>query len=61
MLVGGQQFPVLLTAHHREPPVVYQGDAEKPPHFFLTPAYDLNVGHAMKVSGIEISKKLNQT
>ena len=52
MLVGGQQFPVLLTAHHREPPVVYQGDAEKPPHFFLTPAYDLNVGHAMKVSGI---------
>lgn len=51
--VAGQHFPTLITLHHREPPVVYDGVRQDPevPHFFLTPAFDLNIGHAIKMVG----------
>lgn len=51
--VAGVHYPTLVASRHREPSIVYEGVREGPevPHSFVLPAFDLNIGHAIKLVG----------
>lgn len=51
--VAGVHYPTLVASRHREPAVLYEGVREGPEvaHTFVLPAFDLNIGHAIKLVG----------
>ncbi|CAE8585525.1 unnamed protein product [Polarella glacialis] len=51
--VAGVHYPTLIVSRHSEPGLVYESfrDGEEVPHTFVLPAFDLNIGHAMKLVG----------
>lgn len=50
---AGVHYPTLVVSQHQDPAVLYDAfrDGAEVPHTFVLPAFDLNIGHAIKLVG----------